>query len=689
MEHPFLDDRLEIRWSQLTPERVQPDIELALKQAQAAVDNVAARDPLTLTFENTYLALEAGTEQLSHAWGLVSHLDSVRNSPELRKAYNAMLPAVTAFYARIPLNDALYQTLKAYAESRAAAGLNDVQRRYVNETLADFRESGAELPPEKKERLEQIENELSSLTQKFSENDLDSTNAYEKIVTDESLLAGLPASAKEAARESALRKGHGTEEAPQWRFTLQAPSFMPAMKYIDSEALRQELYEAFARVASEGEHDNTPILRSILKLRQEKAALLGKAHFADVVLERRMARQGEAALAFVEDLHRKTKPAFDQENDELEIYRAEQTGTDKRHVKPWEGAYWAEKLRRERYDFDEEELRPYFPITRVVEGLYSLVEKVFGVRITERTGVDKPEVWHEDVEFYDLHDGQTGQHLGSFYADWFPREDKRSGAWMNHLRTGERPRGDGKWTPHLGLMAGNLTPPSGGKPALLTHRDVETVFHEFGHLLHHLLGEVEVKALNGTNVAWDFVELPSQIMENWCWERESLDLFARHYETGEPIPAELFAKTKAARNFFAARFQMRQLCLGKMDLEMHLHAERFLEGDLDAQLDDVLRDYLVPTEPRSAHIIRQFSHLFSSPTGYAAGYYSYKWAEVLDADAFTRFQTEGLMSPAVGRAFREHVLSKGNSEDPAVLFRQFMGRDPDPQALLKRLGLVA
>ncbi|KAF0094635.1 MAG: oligopeptidase A [Puniceicoccaceae bacterium 5H] len=688
MEHPFLDDRLEIRWSQLTPERVQPDIELALKQAQAAVDTIAQRDPLTLTFENTFHALEAATEQLQHAWGLVSHLDSVRNSGALREAYNAMLPQVTAFFARIPLNDALYGTLKAYAQSKAAQELTPVKQRYIEETLADFRESGAELPAEKKERLEQIENELSRLTQKFSENDLDATNAYEKIVTDGSLLTGLPESAKEAARESALRKGHGTEEAPQWRFTLQAPSFMPALKYLDSDDLRQELYQAFAQVAAHGEHDNTPILREILQLRQEKAELLGKPHFADVVLERRMARHGKAALDFVEDLHRKTKPAFDQENDELEAFRAEQTNTPKRHLAPWEGAYWAEKLRRDRYDFDEEELRPYFPIARVVEGMFALVEKVFGVRIGERTGVDKPEVWHEDVEFYDVIDAQTGVNLGSFYADWFPREDKRSGAWMNHLRTGERPP-QGQWTPHLGLMAGNLTPPTGGKPALLTHRDVETIFHEFGHLLHHLLGEVEIKALNGTNVAWDFVELPSQMMENWCWERESLDLFARHYETGEPIPEGLFAKMKAARNFFAARFQMRQLSFGKMDLEMHLNPGRFLEGDLDAQLDEVLRDYLTPTEPRAAHIIRQFGHLFSNPTGYAAGYYSYKWAEVLDADAFTRFQKEGLMNPAVGRAFRENVLSKGNSDDPAVLFRNFMGRDPDPQALLKRLGLVA
>ncbi len=706
MDHPFLHDSFIIPWHELTTEHIQPDIELALTRAQERIDAIADTPLEAVTFANTLLALEKATEGLTRAWGCVGHLDSVDNSPALREAYNAMLPKVSEFYTRISLNKKLWLVIKAFAETAEAKALSGTRKRLLEETLEDFRLSGADLPEEKKKVLEGINAELSRLTQKYGENVLDSTNAWELLVEDESRLAGLPQSAKDAARESAKSKGHGSDEQPVWRFTLHMPSMLPVMKYADDESLRKQVWEGSIGIGQKEPHDNTDLIWKILEKRQEKAELLGKAHFADLVLERRMAKDGAAALAFTEDLHTRIKDAFAAEVAELETFKAEQTGTERDHLQPWEVAYWSEKLRKHRYALDEEELRPYFPINRVVEGMYELVERIFGVKIVQRpTRYTDPEsgeeqtfdegtpssdhaiaeVWHPDVKFYDLLDGD-GTHLGSFYADWYPRESKRGGAWMNYLRTGGPVPGD-KPEPHLGLMCGNLNPPVGGKPALMNHRDVETIFHEFGHLLHHLLGKVDIKSLNGVNVAWDFVELPSQIMENWCWEKDALDLFAKHVETGERLPAELLDKMLAARNFEQATATMRQLSFGKMDLDLHIGIKSHEGRDLDAWIDESLADYRAPLKTKTPAIARRFTHLFSDPTGYAAGYYSYKWAEVLDADAFTRFQQEGVLNPATGKDFREKILQKGNSEPPAKLFHDFMGRDPDLNSLLLRAGL--
>ena len=684
--HPFLAPDFAIRWSQLTPEAVAPDIGAALAAAQRKLDAIAAQDPATVTFASSVEALERACDELSRAWGLVGHLNSVADSPALRAAYNSMLPAVSEFYAKIPLDARLWAVLRAFAATPEAQALTGIRRRLCEETLADFRQAGADLPPEKKARLEKLEAELSQVCQKYSENVLDSTNAWELIVADEAQLAGLPAHAREAARRNALAKGQGTETEPRWRFTLHMPSLEPFMTYLDDAALRRRMWEGANAIGAAGERDNTTLVRRILALRAEKAALLGKAHFPDQVLERRMAHDGATALRFIEELHAKVRAAFARESAELEMFAAQRTGRPAGRLAPWEIGYWAEKLRQERHAFDEEALRPYFPLDRVIGGVFEICRRVYGVRAVARL-VGAVEVWHPEVKFYDLVNEADGRHLGSFYADWHPRESKRGGAWMNYLLTGE-PQADGRLSPHLGLICGNLTPPAGDKPALLTHREVETIFHEFGHLLHHLLGEVPYKSLNGVNVAWDFVELPSQILENWAWEREGLDLFARHHETGAPIPAELFARMKAARNFRAATVTMRQLSLGKMDLELHLHPERYAAGDLDAALRTALRDYLMPTEPVAPTLVRRFGHLFSGSVGYAAGYYSYKWAEVLDADAFTRFQHEGIFNPETGGDFRRHVLSRGNSEAPMALFRRFMGREPDLDALLVRAGLA-
>lgn len=685
MDNPFLDRSFQIRWSQLTADQVQPAIEAALADADAALGRLTAIPVESADYSNAFLGLEHATELLNEAWAKVSHLTSVADSPALREAHNAMLPKVSAFFAKIPLNADLWTRLKAAAARPESARLTGEHRRFLDETMADFRQQGADLPAAPKARLEAVQSELAQLTQKYSENVLDATNAWELLVTDPDRLRGLPEHARESARQDALRKGKGTDASPVWRFTLHQPSQEPVMLYAEDAELRREMWAAALAVGREGAHDNRELIKRILALRQEKAALLGQTHFADLVLQRRMAKSGAQALAFVEDLHRRVSAAFARECRELEAFKAEQTKSAPAPLAPWETAFWAERLRRSRYDFDEEQLRPYFPLPGVLAGLFEITGRVFGIRVTARPP-GAVETWHPEVKFYDVHD-RNGRHLGSFYTDWHPRESKRGGAWMNYLITGG-PASGGPRSPHLGLMCGNMTPAVGGKPALLTHREVETVFHEFGHLLHHLLGEVQIKSLNGVNVAWDFVELPSQIMENWCWERASLDLFARHYETGETIPDALFERMVAAKNFRSATVTMRQLAFARMDLDLHLRAAAYAEGDVSAKLQALLRDYVVPTQPPSPTIENRFTHIFADPTGYAAGYYSYKWAEVLDADAFTRFKREGIFSEQVGGEFVAKILSRGNSADPMQLFTDFMGRPPDLNALLLRAGLA-
>ena len=679
MPNPFSSDEFVIRWSAMTPTQVEPAIDDAMARAQAALDAITA-EVTAPTFANTFAALEAATDPLNRTWAKVSHLQSVADSPGLREAHNRVLPKVTAFYARIPLSAPLWRRLKAFADSSAAAGVSGVARRLMEETCRDFREAGADLSPEKRTRLEALQGELAEVTQKYSENVLDATNAWEMVVPpeEEHRLAGLPAHAKAAAARSAEAKGK-----TGWRFTLHQPSLEPLLTHVDDAELRRRVWQASAAVGSAEPHDNAPLVARILRLRAEKAELLGQPDFAEAVLQRRMAGSGRRALEFVEDFQRRCAARFAQDARELEEFRASRTGGAPSRLAPWDIAYWAEKLRRERHDFDEEALRPYFPLDSVVDGMFTLVSRLFGVRITVRPA-EAAEVWHPEVTLYDLHDAD-GRHLGSFYTDWHPRESKRGGAWMNYLITGG-PGPTGR-EPHLGLMCGNLTP---GRPALLNHREVETIFHEFGHLLHHLMGEVEFKSLNGVNVAWDFVELPSQILENWTWEREALDLFARHHETGAPIPEDLFQRMRAARNFRSASVTMRQVAFAKLDLLLHRRAAEFAAAsDLEAASRAAIADCLIPTNPPAPTILRRFTHIFGDPVGYAAGYYSYKWAEVLEADAFGRFRREGLFNPKVGAEFVQTILSRGNSAPAADLFREFMGRDPDPTALLERAGLVA
>jgi oligopeptidase A len=688
MTHPFLDESLEIKWTDLAPGNVREDMAEAMRRADAALETIRALNADKADYLSTFAALEDATEIVSRPWAKVNHLEEVADSPELREAYNAVLPEVSAFFARIPLDQRIWRALRAARDNGACNDPDPVRRRFASETIKDFIEAGADLPEGKRTELEAIQTELSAFTQKYSENVLDATNAFELVVTDPARLGGLPPHAREAARRDALDHGQGSEEHPQWRFTLRAPSFIPAMQYLDDDNLRRQLYTAYTNIGREAPHDNSALVWQILELRQRKARILGKPCFADLTTARRMAGSGRAALAFVEDMHDRIAPAFAREIQELERFKAVKTGSAPTHLEPWQTTYWMEKLRRERYDFDDELLRPYFPIDSVIGGMFRICETLFGLEIREKTGADKPDVWHPETHVYDIFDSASGRKLCTFYADWHPRPSKRGGAWMEGLYTG-RTLPDGSREPHAGIVCGNLTAAQGDSPALLTHGEVETIFHEFGHLLHHALGEVSVRSLSGTNVAWDFVEMPSQIMENWTWEREGLDLFARHYKTGETIPQELFARMTAARQFGAARAAMRQLSFGKMDLELHINYERDKGGDLDTVVAHILEGYLQPTNTPAPNNVRNFNHLFSSATGYAAGYYSYKWAEVLDADAFTRFAREGVLNPKVGREFRDKILAKGNSEQPARLFRDFLGRDPDPDALLRRDGIIA
>ena len=687
--HPFLAPEFHIRWSTLVPEAVEPDICHALELAKANIEVICSQDPATASYSSTFLAFEKASEVLNRGWGRLSHLDAVSDNPAQREALGKMLPAVTNFESSLALNDRLWKIIKAVGESAEIGTLSPVQQRFVQETLADFRTSGADLPADKKERVSAIDAELSKITQQFSEHVLDSTNAWERIITDEAQLAGLPQSAIAAAAANARSKGHA---APAWRFTLQQTSQLPIMKHLHDDSIRREVWQASSQVGAVGDFDNTAIVWQILALRQEKATLLGHAHFADLVLLRSMAKTGENALRFIENLHTRIRSSFLAEHLQLREYKAKKSGQPVALLEPWEASYWAEKQRKENYDFAEEALLPYFPVDGVMAGMFELASRLFGITIRELETVffepgtyqesSLPETWHPECKFYEIHDSKTAAHLGSFYADWHPRESKHAGAWMNSLHTGALGE------PHVGYIIGNMSPPVDGKPALITHREVETIFHEFGHLLHGLLSEVEVKSLAGTNVPRDYVELPSQLMENFCWDREALNLFARHFETNEPIPDALFGKMLAAKNYFSATYLMGQLGQSKFDLELHTRINEYVGTDLDALDQQVLADYRGPVKTASPTIMRRFSHLFGDPTGYAANYYSYKWAAALDADAFTRFQNEGVLNPATGAAFREHILSTGNSLPADELYRRFMGRDPDQEALLVREGLA-
>jgi oligopeptidase A len=663
-------------FSQIRPEHVEPAIDHLLADNRQRIE--ALLDGLdTPTWEALVAPIEEWEDRLSRVWSPVGHLNAVMNNEALRSAYNACLPKLSDYATEMGQNERLFRAYKAVAES--GAGLDEGQRKVLENALRDFHLSGIDLPAEQKARFKAISQELSQLTSKFEENLLDATNAWSKQITDESQLAGLPPSAKDLARQTAEQR-----DLPGWLLTLEFPSYYPVLTYADDRALRLELYEAYHTRASErgphaGQFDNTAAMEKILALRHELAQLLGFASYAERSLAKKMARSTTDVVAFLEDLARRSRPQAEREMAELAAFARERDGLEA--LEAWDVAYYSEKLREQRYAFSQEEVRPYFPATRVVPGLFAVAERLFGVTIREVGGVD---VWHPDVRFYEIRD-LAGELRGQFYLDLFARPKKRGGAWMDDCR-GRMRHGDRLQTP-VAYLTCNFTPPVGGKPSLLTHDEVETLFHEFGHGLHHMLTRVDYPPVAGINgVAWDAVELPSQFLENWCWEREALDLIAGHFETGAPIPGDLYGRMKAAKNFQSAMQMVRQLEFALFDFRLHLGYDPAKGGRIYDTLDAVRREVAVIRYPEFNRMPHGFSHIFAG--GYAAGYYSYKWAEVLSADAFSLFEERGVFDPDTGRSFRENILERGGSRDAMDLFVAFRGREPRIDALLRHTGIA-
>jgi oligopeptidase A len=679
--NPLLEVKVPVPFDEVRAEHIQPAIEALLARSQAVLDAIPGAPR---TYAGTLDALDSATAELDYATNLASHLEAVIGSPELREAYSAVMPKLTAFYSQILLSEPLYKALRELDATDEAKALDPARRRYLAKTLADFRRNGAELDAAGKKRLGDIDVALSELTLKFAQNVVDATAAFELVIeeADAGRLRGLPEGALEGAKKSAEEKGK-----KGYRLTLQAPSYGPVLTFVHDRALREALYRAnVMRASGKGpggpERDNRGIIKDVLALRREKATLLGFAHFADLAIDDRMAKTGKEALAFVTMLRDRLSDGFARENAELAAFARKNghPGT----LEPWDVAYWAEAQRRALFDFDEETLRPYFPVDRVTRGLFEVATSLYGVTI-ERD--PQARVWHDDVTAWAVVD-RDGKRLGGFYLDLYPRETKRDGAWMGSVV--DRLPGTAHERENVAVIVGNVTPPRApGQAALLNHREVETLFHEFGHMMHHVLSEVSIRSLAGTRVVSDFVELPSMIMENWCWESEALDRFARHCESGAPIPADVKKRMLAARTYRAANALMRQLGFSTVDLLLHTEYDPAVHGDVMPYARDVFARFSAAPLPEDYAMLASFSHVFGAAYGYAAGYYSYQWAEVLEADAFSLFRDGGILDGGVGDRFRRVILARGDTEDPAVLYRTFLGRDPDVAALLTRLGIAA
>jgi len=678
-QNPLVDIPFSIPFPELKADQIEPAVDTLIARSDKRISELEALATAP-TFETFIEPLERASEELELTASVVSHLESVNSYPEWRAAYSAIQQPLSLFSSRVTLSEPLFKLLKAFATSEQMDSLTPVEKRYVNKLLDDFKRQGAELSPEQKERLKAIDVELAEVTNRFSQNTLDATNQPQWVFADAQKLQGLPPTALEGAAQSAQDKG-----LTGYRLTLHGPSYVATLTYLEDSSLREEIYRAYVTRASSGATDNAPHLLRIMELRRERAELLGFSSFADLVLDDRMAKKGETARSFLNTIKDRVATQAAEENKNLLEFRRSLEGPDAPELKPWDVAFYAEKQRQALYDFDEEIVRGYFPLDVVQQGVFDCLNKLYGVSITPGSNP----VWHPDVRSYDIHDGD-GRCIGSFYTDLFPRESKRGGAWMGEFIHG-RPDGEHgtALTPHLGLVCANFTPPTDSRPSLLTHDEVNTLFHEFGHLMHHLLSTVPIPSLGGTKVAWDFVELPSQVMENWTWEPEVIDLLSSHYKTAEKMPKELFEKMNEARNYRSANFLMRQIGFGLLDLALHID----YQPDRDGDLLNYCRERAAPFSPTPLTsdyaMITTFSHLFSSPVGYGAAYYSYLWAEVLDADAFSRFEKEGIFNRETGSALREAIISKGNSDDPMTLFTAFMGREPSIEALLRRAGIVA
>ncbi|WP_238474387.1 oligopeptidase A [Pseudomonas cavernae] len=673
--NPLLQDFDLPPYSAIRPEHVEPAIDQILADNRAAIAALLAERPAAPSWDALVQPLDELHARLGQAWSPVSHLNAVCNNPELRAAYEACLPKLSEYWTELGQNRALFDAYQGLASSPAAEGFEVVQTTILEHALRDFRLSGIDLPAAEQQRYGAIQMKLSELTSKFSNQLLDATQAWTKQVDDEAALAGLTDSAKAQMAQAAAAKN-----LDGWLISLEFPSYYAVMTYADDRALREEVYTAYCTRASDqgqnaGQHDNGPLMVEILDLRQELAKLLGFAHFSELSLATKMAESTAQVLSFLRDLAVRSKPFAVRDLEELKAFAAEQGCAD---LQSWDVGYYSEKLRQQRYSISQEQVRAWFPIDKVLTGLFAIVQQLYGIEIAELQGFDG---WHPDVRLFEIK--ENGQHVGRFFFDLYARANKRGGAWMDGARD-KRRSAQGELISPVANLVCNFTPAVGEQPALLTHDEVTTLFHEFGHGLHHLLTRVEQAGASGINgVAWDAVELPSQFMENWCWEPQGLALISGHFETGEPLPQDLLDKMLAAKNFQSGLMMVRQLEFSLFDFE--LHASHGDGRSVLEVLEGIRAEVAVLRPPAFNRFANSFAHIFAG--GYAAGYYSYKWAEVLSADAFSKFEEDGVLNPATGRAFREAILARGGSQEPMLLFVDFRGREPSIDALLRHCGL--
>ncbi|MFO7808777.1 oligopeptidase A [Guyparkeria sp.] len=680
MSNPLLDTPDLPAFDRILPDHVEPAINRILSENRAAIaEHLEQGAPFS--WDNFVAPMEALEDRIDRAWSPVSHLNAVVNTKELRAAYEACLPTLSDYSTDLGQNEALFAAYREVSERDDFQTLSAAKRRVVENALRDFRLAGVDLEPADKERFKELKSELSQLNTRFANNLLDATNGWSLDIEDESRLEGLPESSCALFRETAERV-----EQLGWRITLDMPNFIAIMTHAEDRDLRETLYEAFVTRASDvgphaGQWDNGPVMDRILAIRHELAQLLGFDNYAQRSLETKMAGNPAEVLAFLQELAKQAVPKARQELADLQAFARENGGPEE--LQPWDLAFYGEKLREARFAISQEQLKPYFPADRVVEGLFTVVGRLFGIQMRERDDVP---TWHPDVRFYEIEDHE-GNPRGRFYLDLYARTHKRGGAWMaGAIQRRRLP--DGSIQQPAAFLTCNFTPPVGGDPALLTHDEVTTLFHEFGHGLHHLLTQVDASSVSGiSGVAWDAVELPSQFLENWCWEREALDLFAHHHETGEPLPVELFDRLRASRQFQAGMQMVRQLEFSLFDLLLHQDFDPATGARIQETLDQVRQSVAVVRPPAYNRFQHGFAHIFAG--GYAAGYYSYKWAEVLSADAWSRFEEDGVFNERAGSDFLVHILERGGSEDPMALFKAFRGREPSIEPLLKQHGIAA
>jgi len=673
--NPLLDFSGLPRFADFKPEYVTPAVDQLLQENRALIERLVA-DDVAATWRDFVEPFEDANERLGRAWGQVGHLNAVMNSPELRETYNANLPRITQYYSELSQHQGLFRKFKALHADTGFAALAPAQRKIIENELRDFRRGGAELPDEKKTRFMAIRERLSQLSSRFGDNLLDATNAFAHYVTAESELAGIPEDVLQAAREAAQAEGK-----PGWKFTLHAPSYMPVLQYADHRNLRELMYHAYVTRASEfgaPDWDNTPLISEIVQLRQEMARLLGFNNYAEYSLEPKMAESPRQVIDFLEQLSERARPYAERDLKEVREFARKELGLDQ--LEAWDLAYASEKLRIARYAFSDQEVKQYFPETTVLPGMFKLIETLYGLTITP---AEAP-TWHPDVRFYALHD-RNGALVGRFYIDLYARPSKRGGAWMDEAITRRRKNG-GAQTP-VAYLNCNFSAPVGGRPALFTHDEVITLFHEFGHGLHHLLTRVDYLGVSGINgVEWDAVELPSQFMENFCWEWDVLPPMTRHVQNGQALPRELFDKMLAAKNFQSGLAIVRQVEFSLFDLHLHYDFDPAGTKTVLELLDAVRSRIAVIIPPAYNRFPNNFSHIFGG--GYAAGYYSYKWAEVLSADAYSLFEEKGVLDPATGQRFWNEILGVGGSRPALESFIAFRGREPTIDALMRHNGMM-